>query len=68
MDNNVLSRDLLVGDPILDQQSIPFACKIFSVNVETIMKENSDLKEANMVKMIHNWYDACNERAISVSD
>ena len=68
VDNNVLSRGLLVGDPILDQQSVPFACKIFSVNVETIMKQNGDHKEADMVKMIRNWYDACNERAISVSD
>ena len=68
MDNNVLSRGILVGDPILDQQSVPFAHKIFSANVETIMKQNGDLKEANMVKMIRNWYDACNEHAISVTD
>ena len=67
-DNNVLSRGLLVRDPILDQQSVPFARKIFSVNVETIMKQNGDLKEANMVKIIRNWYNACNEHAISVSD
>ena len=68
VDNNVLSRGLLVGDPILDQQSVQFACKIFSANVETIMKQNGDLKEANLVKLIHNWYDTCNECTISVSD
>ena len=30
--------------------------------------ENGDLKEANLVKLIRNWYDTCNEHAISVSD
>ena len=51
-DNNVLSRGLIVGDPILDQQSVPFAQKIFSSDVEDIMKNNGDLKEANLVKLI----------------
>ena len=68
VDNNVLSRGLLVGDPILDQQSVPFARRIFSSKVEEIMKQNGDVKEANLVRLIRNWYDACNERAISVSD
>ena len=68
VDNNVLSRGLLVGDPILDQQSVPFARRIFSSEVEDIMKRNGDVKEANLVKLIRNWYDACNECAISVSD
>ena len=68
VDNNVLSTGLLVGDSILDQQSVPFACKIFSANVEAIMKQNGDLEEANLVKLIRNWYDTCNEHAFSVSD
>ena len=51
-DNNVLSRGLIVGDPILDQRSVPFARKIFSSDVEDIMKKNGDLKEANLVKLI----------------
>ena len=67
-DNNVLSRGLIVGDPILDQQSVPFARKIFSSDIEDIVKKNGDLKEANLVKLIQNWYDACNEHSISVSD
>ena len=68
VDNNVLSRGLLIADPILDQQSVPFACRIFSTNVQEIMEKNSDVKEANMVKMIRNWYNACNECSISVTD
>ena len=68
IDNNVLSRGLLVGDPILDQQSVPLARRIFSSKVEDIMKQNGDVKEANLVKLIRNWYDACNEHAFSVSD
>ena len=68
VDNNVLSRGLIVGQPLLDQQSVPFARKVFSSDVEAIMWQNGDVKEANLVKIIRNWYDACNERSISVSD
>ena len=67
-DNNVLSRGLIAGSPILDQQSVPFAWKIFSSDIEDIIKKNGDLKEANLVKLIRNWYDTCNEHSISVSD
>ena len=68
IDNNVLSRGLLIGDPILDQQSVPFAHKIFSGKEQEIMEKNGDAKEENMVKLIHNWYDACKECSISVTD
>ena len=53
--------------PILDQQSVPFARKIFSSDVEEIMTQNGDVKEAKLVKLIRNWYDACNECSISVT-
>ena len=65
-DNDVLSRGLLV-QPIADQQSVPFARRIFSKNVEDIMQTNGDVKEANLVQYIRNWYDACNERRLSVT-
>ena len=65
-DNNVLSRGLVVA-PILDQQSVPFARRVFSSNVEDVMRKNGDVKEANLVKTIRNWYDACNECSLSVS-
>ena len=65
-DNDVLSRGLLV-QPIADQQSVPFARRIFSKNVEDIMRTNGDVKEANLVQYIRNWYDACNERGLSVT-
>ena len=52
----------------MDQQSVPFACKIFSANVQEIMEKNGNAKEANMVKLIRNWYDACNKCSISVTD
>ena len=65
-DNDVLSRGLLV-QPIADQQSVPFARRIFSRNVEDIMRENGDVKEAELVHYIRNWYDACNERGLSVT-
>ena len=68
VDNNVLSRGLIVGQPLLDQQSVPFARKVFSSDVKAIMWQNGDVKEANLVEIIQNWYDACNEHSISVSD
>ena len=66
VDNNVLSTGLIV-QPILEQQSVPFARKIFSSNVEEIMTQNGDVKEAKLVKLIRKWYDACNEHSVSVT-
>ena len=65
-DNDVLSRGLIV-QPIADQQSVPFARRIFSKDVEKIMRKNGDVKEAKLVEFIRNWYDACNERGLSVT-
>ena len=65
-DNNILSRGLIVP-PLQDQQSILFARKVFSTAVEEIMWKNGDVKEAELIKYVRNWYDACNERGLSVS-
>ena len=66
VDNNVLSRALIVP-PLQDQQSVPFARRVFSSDVEKIMRSNGDLKEGDLVNHVCNWYDACNERGLSVS-
>ena len=66
-DNNVLKRGLLV-EPIADKQSVPFARRIFSKEVQDVMLTNGDIKEAQLVKHIRNWYDACNERGLTVTE
>ena len=66
-DNNVLNQGLLV-EPIPDKQSVPFARRIFSKEVQDLMLTNGDIKEAQLVKHIRNWYDACNERRLTVRE
>ena len=61
--NNILGRALL-EIPIPDKQSVPFARKVFSRQVENQMMTNGDNKEAELVHKIRNWFDACNERGI----
>ena len=66
-DNKVLSRALLM-EPLLDKQSVSFAQKVFSSEVEQTMCNNGDMKEAELVKNIRNWYDACNKRGMLLSE
>ena len=61
--NDILGRALL-EIPIPDKQSVPFARKVFSRQVENQMMTNGDNKEAELVHKIRNWFDACNEHGI----
>ena len=65
-DNNILNKAFLV-EPIPDKQSVPFAERIFSAKVEQTMRNNMDLKEADLVKYIRHWYEACNKRGLQLS-
>ena len=53
-DNTVLSKALLV-EPLEDKQSVSFALKVFSSEVEQTMHNNRDMKEAELVKNVQNW-------------
>ena len=66
-DNTVLNKALLV-EPLEDKQSVPFVLKVFSSDVEQTMRNNGDMKEAELVKHIQNWYSTCNERGIPVTE
>ena len=66
-DNNVLNRALLV-EPLPDKQSVAFALKIFSSDVEQVMQNNADMKEAELVRNIRQWYEACNDRGIQLTE
>ena len=48
----------------LDRQSIRIAKRFFSVEVQQELQQNGDLKEANFVRLIRNWFNACDERGI----
>ena len=54
----------LLEIPIPDKQSVPFACKVFSHQVENQMITYGDNKEAALVHKICNWFDAYNEHGI----
>lgn len=62
----LLSR-AIIEEPIIDKQSVPIACKVFSYDVEVAMRNNGDTREANMVEKVRKWYDACDKRGLSVS-
>ena len=66
-DNNVLSKGLIV-QPLEDKQSVSFALKVFSSDVEQTMHNNGDMKEAELVKNVRNWYSACNDRGLLVTE
>ena len=66
-DNNVLNKAFLMH-PIPDKQSVPFAERVFSAEVEQIMQNNADMKEAELVKHIRNWYEACNKHGLQLTD
>ena len=54
--------------PIPDKQSVPFAKRVFSAEIEQIIRNNADMKEAKLVKHICNWYDACNKHGLQLTD
>ena len=66
-DNSILNKAFLI-DPIPDKQSVPFAERVFSSKVEQAMRNNGDMKEAELVKHIRNWYDACNKRGLRLTE
>ena len=47
-DNNVFNKAFLM-EPIPDKQSVPFAERVFSSEVEKIMRNNADMNEAELV-------------------
>ena len=58
----------MLVEPLEDKQSVSFALKVFSSEVEQTMCNNGDMKEAELVKNVQNWYSACNDRGIPVTD
>ena len=63
--NDVLSAGL-VHQEMLDKQSVPFAQQVFSKEVSDTMEKLGFKNEAKLVTVVRNWFNACNERGLSV--
>ena len=55
--HDVLPKSII--DDKLDRQSIRIAQCFFSTAVEAELEKNGDDKEAHFVKLVHEWYEAC---------
>ena len=55
--HDVLPKSII--DDKLDRQSICIAQHFFSTAVEAELKKNGDYKEARFVKLVREWYEAC---------
>ena len=64
--NNDILNLALVQEPMPDKQNVPFAQKIFSEAVELELCKLGCLNEALLVRTVRNWYNACNERGLTV--
>ena len=62
--HDILPKSIL--EDRLDRQSIRIAKRFFSKDVEDELTKNNDHREAKFVKLVRNWFDACDERGVDV--
>ena len=62
MNHKVLPRSIL--EDRLDCQSIQIAKRFFSLEVQEELHKNGDDHESDFVRLIRNWFQACDERGI----
>ena len=60
--HNVLPKSIL--EQQLDRQSIQIAKCFFSREVQQELQCNGDLREANFIRLVRNWFEACDEQGI----
>lgn len=63
-DKDALSLPII--SQVLDKQNCAIAQSVFSERVQEIMEQNGDTREAELVKHIRLWFDACNKRSVPV--
>ena len=51
-----------------DPQNVFTAIKFFSLQVESYMLSKGYAETANLIKLIRNWFRACNERGIKADE
>ena len=62
--NALLSRAIVYEEA--DKQNIEIAMQVFSEEVEFDIRKHSDCHTADFVRLIHRWFNACDDRGISV--
>ena len=65
-ENNDILNLALVQEPIANKQNVPFTQKVFSEPLELELCKLGYLNEAFLVHTVRNWYNACNERGLTV--
>ena len=63
---HILSKGIVQGE--LDAQCASLAIELFSEKVEKKLIENYAMSEALFVKLVRNWYKACDERGMSADE
>ena len=63
---SILSKAIVEGE--CDKQCASMAIKLFSEDVERKLTENNAVHEALFVKLVRNWYKACDQRGMSADD
>ena len=62
--HKVLPKSIL--EDRLDRQSIHIAKRFFSSDIEQELQKNGDDAEAKFVRLVRNWFEACDERGIDI--
>ena len=62
--HDVMPKSIL--EDRLDRQSIHIAKHFFAEEVQHELQKNADKKEAKLVKLVRNWFQACDKWGIDV--
>ena len=62
--HKVLPKSIL--EDRLDRQSIHIAKHFFSSDIEQELQKNGDDAKAKFVRLVRNWFEACDERGIDI--
>ena len=62
----ILDKGIVFGS--LDKQCASLAMQLFSQQVEDKLLENSAYHEAHFVKLVRNWYNACDSRGMPADE
>ena len=62
--NALLSRAIVYEEA--DKQNIEIAMQVFSEEVEFNIRKHGDCHTADFVRLIHRWFNACDDRGMSV--
>ena len=65
---NKTSLNRSVIEDVIDKQNVGYALKLFSLKVEQELEEKGKLHEARFCRVIREWYEAEDDRGITVAE